>query len=472
MPSFMTPAPTPYDPHLETEEDITAAGAPCVNVFYVAPTEATVLAGVTDAKAPSDKVLIATVTEDMLRTYPIHVRRQRPDYLKPKYRTLTTITFAHDRYGWEMPSEGDDFIGMLQGLPAGCAKQFQYGLGLVWKYRFLVEAIADIEGVTEIVLIEGSAVKIETPLYVLGVKRYDQLRRALDSISRRNQREAHECSRLLAYTNLQTEVDRQRFPVRTRKIRPGAIYELVKAGGDRATLTREDRKAAVDLVKAEKETIAKTDPAELLALRADLEKVTLAALIDRFAGMLSKDLPEARWQEFFKGNPFILSLAFAHPVFVVQDQAYVGGASLSGVGEKIADFLVAQRYTGNIAIVEIKRPTTPLLSSETFRAGLYGSTKHLTEAIAQALDQRFKLQTSFTQKAYESGLNNVHPYAVQCIVIAGTSPTDQIRKKSLDLFRNATRDVSVVTFDELLEKLKEIQRVFAANDQKTTNALS
>jgi hypothetical protein len=70
------------------------------------------------------------------------------------------------------------------------------------------------------------------------------------------------------------------------------------AGTARRSL-REDRKAAVHLVKAEKETIAKTDPAELLALRADIEKVTLAALIEKFQGMLSKDLPEARWQDFF-----------------------------------------------------------------------------------------------------------------------------------------------------------------------------
>lgn len=468
MATFRTPAPSPFDPHLETDEDITSAGEPCGNVFYVAPTEAAVLAGDTSPSAPTDKALIAQITENLFRTYPIHVRRQTPDYLQPKYGTLTTISFAHERYGWRLPTEGDDFIGLLEGLPAGCAKQFEYGLGLVWKYRFLAEAIARIEGVTELVLTEGSATQLETPLYLLGIKRYDQIRRGLDSIERRNQRETHEHRRLVAYTNLQTEVDPQRFPVRTRTIRPGAIYELVKIGGERTAFSREDRQAAIDLVKAEKEKIAKTDPEELLALKADIEKVTLAALIEKFEDMLSKDLPEPRWQVFLQGNPFILSLAFAHPVFVVQDQAYVGGASLRGAGEKIADFLMAQRYTGNIALIEIKRPSTALLGADTFRTDLYGPGKQLTEAIAQVLDQRFKLQLSFTNKAYESGLTGVHPYAIQCIVIAGTSPQEQVRKKSLDLFRNATRDVSVVTFDELLDKLKEIQRVFAANDEKVS----
>lgn len=466
MATFRTPAPTPYDPHLATEEAISAAGAPCVNVFYVAPTEAAVLASDTSPGAPKDKVLIAQVTEDMLRTHPIHVRRQSPDYLQPKYDTVTTITFANE-FGWDLPRDGDDFIGMLERLPPGFGKQFQYGLGLAWEYRFLVQAIADIEGVSEIVLTQGLETRIETPLYLLGIKRYDQLRRSLDSIARRNQRETHEYKRLVAYANLLTLVDPKRFPVKTRKVRPGAVYELVQIGRERTTFSRDDRKAAVALVKAEKEAIAKTDPTELLALKADIEKVTLAALIEKFEDMLSKDLPEPRWQDFLKSNPFVLSLAFAHPVFVVQDQAYVGGASLRGLGEKIADFLMAQRYTGNIALIEIKRPSTALLGADTFRTDLYGPAKHLTEAISQVLDQRFKLQLSFTNKAYESGLSGVHPFAIQCIVIAGTSPAEQVRKKSLDLFRNATRDVAVVTFDELLAKLKEIQRVFGAADEES-----
>ena len=71
----------------------------------------------------------------------------------------------------------------------------------------------------------------------------------------------------------------------------------------------------------------------------------------------------------------------------------------------------------------------------------------------------------FTQKAYESGLTNVHPYSIQCIVIVGTAPTSKDERKSLELFRNSTKDMGIGTFDELLEKLKEIQRVFSAADE-------
>jgi len=326
----------------------------------------------------------------------------------------------------------------------------------------LIDAIADLPGIDRIVLTAGSGVRAEPPYYFLGMQQYDNLRRALDRIGRHNQTEAHQDKRLLAYTNLQHAVDANTFPLKKRVLKPGAIYELVKIGGERAIYSREDQKAAVDLVKSHKASLAKSDGESLLSLRADLEKVALDVLIQRFEAMLTKALGESQWQAFFNQNPFILSLAFALPVYLLQDHAYVGGTTLRGFGEKITDFLLAQRYTGNLALVEIKTPATKLLSSTMYRPGVFTPSKDLVGAVSQVLDQKFKLQTNFTQKAYESGLSDVHPYAIQCIVITGTSPAHRDEKKSLELYRHAGKDVVVVTFDELINKLKEIQRVFNA----------
>jgi hypothetical protein len=45
---------------------------------------------------------------------------------------------------------------------------------------------------------------------------------------------------------------------------------------------------------------------------------------------------------------------------------------------------------------------------------------------------------------------------VHCIVIAGRDPGKDEQKKSLELYRNNLRDVVVITFDELLWKLKNL----------------
>lgn len=459
----LPPAASPFDPVLEIE-DGTVDGETCAHVYYVAISEASYLTNDSGPTATRDKVLLATVTERRLQTFPIDVRRGKQDYLKPKYQNVSTITILSDGYGWPLPANPDDFEQLLTELPVGFSKQFQYGLGFKWEYRFLVHAIGQIPGINELVISEIDETKIAEPTYTLGVKRYERLRRAIDSISRRHQREAHDDKRLLAYSDLLRTVAPDKFPLKTKKVRPGAIFELVKIGAERSSFSRSDRQAAISLIKADKEEIAKTDASELLALQTDIEKIRLGSLIQKFENMLSKNLTEPRWQEFLKSNPFILSLAFAYPVFVVQDQAYVGGASLRGAGEKIADFLLAQRYTGNLALIEIKRPRTPLLGAIPYRRDLHCPSKEVSGAISQVLDQKYRLQTSFPQKAFESGLTGVYPYSIQCIVIVGSGPTDKDEKKSLELFRNATKDVTIITFDELLEKLRQIHRVFSATD--------
>ncbi|MFZ3019789.1 MAG: Shedu immune nuclease family protein [Gallionella sp.] len=457
------PPESPFDPVLEIE-DGTLDGKPCVHAYYVAVSEASFEANDPGLGAMRDKVLLATVTEDALRMFPINVRRGKADYLQPRHDNLRTITIAFDDDEWPLPEEPDDFAELLLGLPTGFSKQFQYGLGLKWEYRFLVNAISNIPGITELVISKGTETTVAPPTYRLGVKSFEQLRRAIDTIARRYQREALEDKSLLAYTSLLQAALPSDFPLRTKKIRPGAIYELVKIGGERSNLSRSDRQAAMSIITKDKEEIAKTDSNTMLALRSEIEKVTLGILIQKFEEMLTKDLNEKKWENFFKNNPFVLSLAFAYPVFLVQNQAYVGGATIYGAGEKIADFLLAQRYTGNLALIEIKCPRTPLLRVVEYRTDLHAPTREVSGSISQVLDQKYRLQTSFTQKAYESGLTDVHPYSIQCIVIVGTSPAQRDEKKSLELLRNSTKDVTIVTFDELLEKLKEIKRVFSAAD--------
>ncbi|MEA3808766.1 DUF4263 domain-containing protein [Enterobacter hormaechei] len=77
--------------------------------------------------------------------------------------------------------------------------------------------------------------------------------------------------------------------------------------------------------------------------------------------MLGKGLTESKWQSFFLENPFILSLAFAVPAMLVQGQAYAGGKRLNGSGGKFSDFLYASASTGNLGLIEIKKPQTELL---------------------------------------------------------------------------------------------------------------
>ena len=123
--------------------------------------------------------------------------------------------------------------------------------------------------------------------------------------------------------------------------------------------------------------------------------------------------------------------------------------------------------TNNIALVEIKRPGTPLLDPNEYRKGVYGPHKELNKAITQALDQCFHLQSELPILKYNARQDDLESYNIRCIVIAGRTPSDDDDKmKSLELFRNNLRSVTIVTYDEILESLKTLHHFLSNEDDQ------
>ena len=51
---------------------------------------------------------------------------------------------------------------------------------------------------------------------------------------------------------------------------------------------------------------------------------------------------------------------------------------------------------------------------------------------------------------------DVEAYAVQCLVVIGSNPVTENERKCFELFRRDLRQILIITFDELLAKLKII----------------
>lgn len=69
---------------------------------------------------------------------------------------------------------------------------------------------------------------------------------------------------------------------------------------------------------------------------------------------------------------------------------------------KVADFLTKNPVTDNVALIEIKKPSTRLLQSSEYRSGVYGPSAELSGSVAQVLDQRYHLTSEFAQRQRES----------------------------------------------------------------------
>lgn len=408
-------------------------------------------------------VLLARVTARELTMFPLGADAHRAGFLEPKYDELRSITVVAEEHNpWWLPESVQDFDEMLKELPTGFSRHAIYGLGFKWEYRLIPEAILEMIGVTELVIEPGNGASAELPTFRLGIDRFTKIRKAIDTISKRATSRSLTARRLAAYNETLHAACPDEFEHRYPEVKAGEIYELVKLRGRASNRSAKDGLAATQIVREDAQKIASEEPAKLFELKAVIEQVTLAQLIGEFEAMLQKNLAEPKWQTFFKANPFILGLAFPYPVVLFQDQASVGGTTIRGNGESIVDFLMAQQFTGNLALIEIKRPSTELVESKAYRGDLHAPHRNLTASMAQVLDQRAQLLHNFaTKKSQDKALTDAHVSSVNCIVVVGTLPTDDAQIRSLDIFRHSSKDVSVVTFDELLEKLKELHRLMS-----------
>jgi len=144
---------------------------------------------------------------------------------------------------------------------------------------------------------------------------------------------------------------------------------------------RQERRSQLNLVKTSVGLLAQEAPRELYELHAEIERVTLAKMIERYQQMLGEELPESHWQRFFEDNMFILSMVFARPVSLLHTQFHARGSMIHGAGAHIGDLLFAQGR--ELAIVEIKKPSTPLMQSSHTATRTF--TGHICSSAAPSL---------------------------------------------------------------------------------------
>ncbi|MFB9238359.1 Shedu immune nuclease family protein, partial [Plantactinospora siamensis] len=239
------------------------------------------------------------------------------------------------------------------------------------------------------------------------------------------------------------------------------IQRFADASAGQDGLDEEDTADLLALMEQNVDSISSRRPGAVAKLRRDIELVQLDGLIDRFETMLTASHNEEAWQSFFTENPFILTFAFGYPMILVQDQAVAGGRKISGSGEKIADFISKNPTTNNVAIIEIKKPDTSLLQRTEYRRGVYGPSKELTGSITQILDQRYQLVSEFASMQRASRIFDIESFAVQLCLVVGRTPTNPDEAKSFELFRDSLATIEIVTFDELLERVRLLRSFLA-----------
>lgn len=204
----------------------------------------------------------------------------------------------------------------------------------------------------------------------------------------------------------------------------------------------------------------------IVSAKTELDIIYFEDIIKQFEQLIklknTKNLEE-KWHQFFKNHTWILSKIFSFPAVFLEDKMNVGGHNILGGTDKIVDFLVKNSTTNNIAFIEIKTHQSKLVGATPYRKpDIFSIHSELSGGIIQVLDQKNKLLKNFHSKIGNSSnsLNSV------CVVIAGNTEDFKKpgQKESFELFRWSNKDVIIVPFNELLEKIKFTLSIFKKND--------
>ncbi|PCI51627.1 MAG: hypothetical protein COB45_14205 [Gammaproteobacteria bacterium] len=421
----------------------------CTEVFFL-PTQAELeLAGKGTENPSQHRKSIATFSgqDGFISVTPIITLPTHPNYLKQKYDQIESIDV--EVYFDSAPYTKEEVVDCLQLLPSGFVKDLRYGLGLIKDYRFIISAIEEQTKLKNICIGKeetGNDSGLES--FYLNVDGFDEMRRNCDRITRRARQAAQITKTAAIYNQLAYHLGNEQ---RTLPTDNDAISKML-----RIKINDTDKQAAMSLITEDKSTVNKTDSVTLTKLKNDIELVSLERLIASYEELLTKKTKEDTWQRLFNENPFILSLAFGYPAIKISDQASIGGKRLSGDGEKITDYLIKNGVTNNLALIEIKKPSAVLLNKTAYRGAVYCASTELTGSVTQVLDQCYHLQQNIASIKNNNRIYDIESYAVHCILIIGTIPSDEDKKKSFEIYRRNSKNVQIITFDELLLKLKQL----------------
>ncbi|MCK5336329.1 MAG: DUF4263 domain-containing protein, partial [Gammaproteobacteria bacterium] len=150
---------------------------------------------------------------------------------------------------------------------------------------------------------------------------------------------------------------------------------------------------------------------------------------------------------------------------ILQRESHVSDAELDGSNTVIADYLLGdKKFT---TFVEIKKPSTPLFGKAKERSNSWRLSNDVVHSVSQILEQKASGLIKLDKQQYDSIGNPViqKAYDSKVILIMGhwkqlkessNELESEIKKKTFELFRNDSRNIETLTYDELYDRARFI----------------
>ena len=353
-----------------------------------------------------------------------------------------------------------EYKGFKGDLPRGVAKSSMHGLGFTRILSPIIYYFDENFKVKKLVVSKNGkdSLDINKSELSLSAKTMDKLFVVLKNMFDRHTEEKNKLARdsLAKYFPQHIKTEKKKYIKDSIHTLIGPLLSESRnfSKSDVSTLLNAVDKMAENKITFETQTVIQT--------KETIEKHYLEDVIEKYEKLMqqknySSNL-ENQWQKFLKTHSWMFSHILSFPVIVHQTQAYVGGTTISNKGANLLDFLVRNELTNNTALVEIKTHKSELIKGKSYRGEkIYAVSNDLTGAINQVLSYRDSLQKNSSNLKMDEENPKWEAFNPKCVVLSGCIESlkgNPGKLKSFELFRNNSKDVLIITFDELLSRLK------------------
>lgn len=170
---------------------------------------------------------------------------------------------------------------------------------------------------------------------------------------------------------------------------------------------------------------------------------------------------EKIFQYFFENNQWIFGYGLDYRYQnILQREAHLSDAELNGSNTVIGDYLLGDKMF--TTFIELKKPSTNLFGKSGNRSNSWKLSNDLIDSFSQILEHKasgllqlekpqFINGEPLKQKAFDSKVVLIIGHWNELDESSSTLERE-IKKKTLELFRRDSRNVEILTFDELYER--------------------
>ncbi len=170
-----------------------------------------------------------------------------------------------------------------------------------------------------------------------------------------------------------------------------------------------------------------------------------------------KDFNEGKWQVFFKKNEWIFgfNLDYQYLNIIKREQSLGDGKGNNPRTDYLCEI---NNFT---LLIELKTHETELFGNSTNRSGAWKLSTNLMDAFSQILEQKAEWQIKGEKENIKQRTRDP-----KAILIIGNKKKELLEEEdelirktkndTFELFRRDSRNIEIITFDELYERAKYI----------------